>query len=672
MMKEWTAGGIRFGIADRIDACDKTTGEVISTILEDRMFCRVCAERKTDAPYNGGQDYIDPERGITYRLDIENYERLMAVYQHKNWWVRPSFPETLVGVPKKTQLLLIGKDDYTVALMAVTGDALRSDIEGNENGSICVRVSSNQFGCKRAETLSLVAAWGTDPYQAIAKAAELAAEQLGRPEILRRNKVYPGIFEKLGWCSWDAFYQQVNEEGIFEKMDELHEKAIPEGWILIDDGWSDADYRWQKLSGLDASEDKFPKGLAHCVHTIHGKYGIPHVGVWHALMGYWNGIEKDSAADRAFAGMTLELPEGRIMPAPDKGKAFAFFDTWHSYLRNHCGIDFVKVDGQSASSLFLRGRDSFGHGSRTLQAGLGASASMHFNGNIINCMGMAPEDMWNRSTAALIRTSDDFVPDVPHGFREHAIQNGFNSLWSGSFYYGDWDMFFSNHPEARQNSVLRAVSGGPVYNSDKVGMTDPSTILPLILADGTVIRCDEVGVPTMDCLYTDPVKDGTILKLFNRIGDSYVIAAFNIAACEKEMQGTVSTADIPGLRGREWILYDQANRSVFELSDGNEAPIHMEAGGASVYLLLPKKSIVPVGIAEKYISCGCQEVFFDNNSRMLIRTKDAGTFIFAGTPETVLVNGEIIEPEKIGACLYAIEDCREGDIIEILCKQYKS
>ena len=68
----------------------------------------------------------------------------------------------------------------------------------------------------------------------------------------------------------------------------------------------------------------------------------------------------------------------------------------------------------------------------------------------------------------------------PMASREHAIQNGYNSLLQGQFF---WETGICSGVITRknwQNSILRAVSGGPVYTSDKVGRTDGKFIMPLL------------------------------------------------------------------------------------------------------------------------------------------------------------------------------------------------
>lgn len=618
------------------------------------LACRVAVKEQGDLkavwlsgkttpaqPLFGPQTYLDPRRGASFTIGVRGAEKLLAIYQHKDWWLRPAFPAQTAQIPERTQLVLMKGGERYLALLAVCGREYRTDLEGAKEG-IRVTVSSNCAGKNEIDDISLVCAFGKDPYECCHNAAGYALALLGRPSMLRDRRRYPAMFEKLGWCTWDAFYQKVSRQGILEKLEEFKKKRVPVGWVLIDDGWLDADYETQVLKGPDAAADKFPEGLSECVRRMKEEYGIAHVGVWHAVMGYWNGLAPESEAGRLLRSGSCVLPDGRNIPAADEGKAFRFYDTWHRYLRNICGIDFVKVDGQSAISLFYEGRKEYGKASAAVQTGLNASAALHFDNNIINCMGMAPEDMWNRPSSAIARSSDDFVPRVPHGFWEHALQNGYNSLLQGQFFWGDWDMFWSSHTENRQNAVLRAVSGGPVYISDPVGETDPEVILPLIRADGTVIRCDSVGMPTLDCLFENAASGpgGKVLKLFNHYGENYVVAAFSMGE-EKSVRAGIRLSDLPGTGGGRWIVYDQRKQEAAFLAEDKEFAFELGENDAGLFLLMPAKDFVPVGILEKLI-CPGGILFYRELLTRKILSLDEGEragFVSAKRPERVLIDG---------------------------------
>lgn len=626
------------------------------------------AYKEPSKPLFGQQNFFRHRESVAIGLRALEADSCLAIYQHKDWWVRPAFADSLGNVPERTQLLLTRKGaDYTVVL-AVCGEQCRSDIRGRDDGLI-ITVSINAVGYNAIKDISFVVATGTDPYRVCEDAVKAALTATGRETMYRTRRVYPELFEYFGWCSWDAFYHKVNAAGIREKLEELTQKQIPVKWVLIDDGWLDADYEKQVLRGLDADREKFPEGLGSFTADIKERYQLDAVGVWHAVMGYWNGLEAGSPAADELASGSRQLPDGRIIPEAEESAAFSFYSKWHSYLRNRCGIDFVKVDGQSAVSIFYEGRESYGAASRAVQSGLGASAALHFNNRIINCMGMAGEDMWNRPSSAISRSSDDFVPEVPHGFREHAIQNSYNSLLQGQFFYGDWDMFWSSHVENRQNSMLRAVSGGPVYTSDAVGETDAAYIMPLILEDGRVNRCEGIGVPTVDCLFMNPVDTTAPLKIFNHYGESYVIAAMNINGENKACQGELHLGDIPALEGSDWYVYDYRQESVSLLTGQSAVPFSLEANDANLFVLVKKEAaITPLGLVDKYVSTAGIEERIPCKRGELILLKQGGCFGFVSEKpvEEVLCNGEIIEPEmrENGLCLLQVPGM-EKPMVEI-------
>lgn len=596
----------------------------VEWIEKDEVIIKFQAEKKRKEPLFGQQEYIDGLKGISYQLLLPKAENYTALYQHKPWWIRPSFVCEPKDIPEQTQLLLFKIKNYYFVILALCDKECKSKVQGMDAG-VRITCSSNQMNRMEISDYSLVITAGIDPYKCCEKAVKRALLSMGKSSMFRRERTYPEMFEYFGWCSWDAFYHQVSHNKIIEKMDELKEKEIPVKWVLIDDGWLNADYEKQLLKDFDADPVKFPKGLKECVITLKDKYDIKSVGVWHAIMGYWNGIEGGSQADIKLSGTTRKLPDNRIVPDAHAGNAFLFYDRLHEYLQNSCGIDFIKVDGQSSISLFYTGLSSYGKASGEIQKGLNASAGIHFKHCMINCMGMGSEDMFNRVGSSIARSSDDFVPEVLHGFREHAIQNAYNSLLQGQFFWNDWDMFWSSHEESWQNSILRAVSGGPVYVSDGLGKTDASQILPLICKDGKIIRCQDIGIPTTDCLFHNPVNTIYPLKIFNRYEENYVITALNINQDEKLCEGNIKIEDIPTLKGRDWLVYHWKEQKLSQLTKEKNIDFNLLPNDGELFLLIPKEGEHPViGIIEKYIGIACVKQLADSDKRTTLWTKEKG------------------------------------------------
>ena len=653
-----------------------TAGELQETAAEDTVLITVRAEKETREPCFGPQAYFDPREGFLYHMELPETERFLAVYQHKDWWVRPAFFSDIKALPDRTQLLLFQNEGTYFAILSVCGENCRTDLCGGEShegdhswseNRLAVRMASNAGNRNRMEDLSLVLAGGTDPYLCCERAVKAALDRLGRASMFRKNRRFPEKLDSFGWCTWDAFYHKVSHDGVMKKMREFQTKQLPVKWVLIDDGWLDADYDKKVLFDLDADKGRFPEGLKGCVKELKEIWKVDSVGVWHAVMGYWNGLASGSPAARKLEMGSRRVPDGRILPEPDAGKAFTFFETWHEYLKNRCGIDFVKVDGQSTVSLAYEGLETYGHASREIQKGLNASAALHFDNCIINCMGMASEDMWNRPSSAIARSSDDFVPEVLHGFREHAVQNSYNSLLQGQFFWGDWDMFFSSHEENWQNSILRAVSGGPVYVSDRVGETDPDFIRPLITGAGRVIRCEDVGMPTTDCLFENPADTLRPLKIFNRYGENYVIGAFHICGKEEICQGKLDKTDIPALSGRNWLVYDYEARTVCRLGVA-WLNVMLPEGEEDLFLLCPNcgRSRI-IGVLEKYISCGVLQILREEECRMTALVCEAGTIGFEADqrPDRVRIDGRECEAVCRGGLLWTVP-CEKVDcLVEI-------
>lgn len=197
------------------------------------------------------------------------------------------------------------------------------------------------------------------------------------------------------------------------------------------------------------------------------------------------------------------------------------------------GVDFVKIDTQGTARGKLIERDDFLKDCIELHLSVESAAEKYFGANVINCMGMSNLDLSFRPYSVLARNSDDFYPNRENGFKIHIMQNLFNSVFHRNLFWCDFDMWWTSHFNAKQSSVLRAVSGGPIYISDKVGETSCEYVFPLIDENGNVLKCADSAVPTEDCLFSD--GSNGVLKAYNTLGDEGVVAVFNLADENQEI-----------------------------------------------------------------------------------------------------------------------------------------
>ena len=328
------------------------------------------------------------------------------------------------------------------------------------------------------------------PCDAVAQTFRAAHDSGKITVLLRDERPLPEPFRYFGWCSWNAFYHDVSDAGMTEKLAEFREMRLLVRWVLIDDGWSPD--RDERLTGFGAVPEKFPNGLREFTARAKSEFGISWVGVWHAFFGYWCGVAPDSPLADRFRAHLVETNSGFLCPGSTEDDVFAIFDAWHGALEQE-GIDFVKIDGQGSLKDFLHGERPAVPAAAVMHRGIERSVARHFDNRVINCMGVTQENMFARPQTALTRNSDDFFPDLPDSFRAHLMQNAYTGVFQRNLYACDWDMWWSSHHSAVRSAVQRAVSGDLVYVSDKIGATDAAQIRPLIEDDGRVLMGDERG-----------------------------------------------------------------------------------------------------------------------------------------------------------------------------------
>lgn len=602
--------------------------------------------------YDGAEPLdMDEGAGITLRWE-EAPVAFMADYRHSEYWCRPAFGSELKQIPDETQgLLLRHGDGRFTAVLPVVSETYKCVLRGEEDGTLTARLFSWYEGLTSCRGLALALKTGENPYALLRDCCREALKALNNGCAPREERQYPEVFEYLGWCSWDALQIRVDEAGLLEKCREFQQKGIPVRWAIIDDMWAEvhsfygAKYdsfdqmvelmHQSPLYEFEGDPKRFPHKLAGCIERMKA-FGLK-VGVWHPTTGYWFGIDPEGPLFQRLKDCLIQAPDGRWVHSPELGKAFSYYHELHQFLKKS-GADFLKIDNQSMSRRFFRGVMPVGQAARNLHTALEASCGTYFGNRLINCMGMGSEDLWNRPFSAVSRCSDDFLPDNRPWFTKHILQCSYNSLIQGQFLWCDWDMWWTNDRQAVKNSVLRAVSGGPVYVSDKIGDSRPEVLWPLMLADGRILRADRPAVPTVDCLTENPETSGRLFKLQSRCGSCGVIAAFNLDAENRPVTGHISPAQAEGLDEEEYVIYEHFTRAFRIVKREERLPVELPTqDDFALYVIVPyRNGFAPIGLCGKFLS----PKTIASADGETVRLKEGGTFAFVKDGRLVLEERE--------------------------------
>ena len=565
-------------------------------------------------------------------------EKITAMYLFNPWWTRPAFVERFQDIPERTQIAFFKYENKAACFIPMVGSQFKTYMVGGSETELCLEMTAYFGGQSQVdEPLYLLSEAAT-----VAEAVHKAFVWLAKTKdiCLREKRRVPEMFHYLGWCSWDAFYTDVTEDKFRMKADELIEKQVPVKWMLVDDGWFPAQDKM--LYDFFPDRNKFPNGFKGMTDDIRDKSDIRWFGIWHALGGYWDGISPESDLVSREDSNLYHAANGRIVPSPKTGAGF--YNDWYKILKQE-GIDFVKVDGQSATPFYFENCMPVSEAARGMNQAL-ESGAYRMDGAIINCMGMAMENILARPVSAISRNSDDFVPAKENGFAEHLLQNAYNAVYHNELYCCDWDMFWTEHEDCVKHSLLRAVSGGPVYFSDKIGKTNLEVLKPLVYENGRILMMDRSAKPTEDCIFSDPMKNG-VLKLHNvaswgEHGKGGGIAVYNLTG-HRQLY-TFKPTDISDIEAADayWV-YDYFGKKAFALNQDENYEGILEQDGFAWFVILPKNKIAScLGLLNKYAGFMAVESIWEKDDMQTVVVRESGLlgWVCEREPGRVMVNSD--------------------------------
>lgn len=495
--------------------------------------------------------------------------RFLSLFRFKLWWMAQRMGDNGRDIPLETQFLLVetkegshlesdGGDEenqivYTVFLPLVEG-SFRACLQGNAQDELELCIESGDADTKGSSfTHSLFVHAGTDPFLTITEAIRSVKHHL-KTFRQRHEKKVPGILDYFGWCTWDAFYQEVTQEGVEAGLESLAAGGTPPKFVIIDDGWQSVGGDPQdendgggekkesllRLTGIREnakfqSKEDPAAGIKSIVNSAKQKHGLKYVYVWHAITGYWGGV-RPGVKEMEEYGSLLKYPmvskgvveneptwKNDIMAVQGLGlvnpkNVYRFYNELHSYLAS-AGIDGVKVDVQCILETLGAGFGGRVELTRQYHQALDASVAGNFPDNgCIACMSHNTDAFYCSKQTAVGRASDDFFPKDPMSHTIHIAAVAYNSVFLGEFMLPDWDMFHSLHPAGEYHGSARAISGGPIYVryvNNLINLLISLVFIVIKLCCLTCLVClssDAPGKHNFELLKKLVLPDGSILR----------------------------------------------------------------------------------------------------------------------------------------------------------------
>ncbi|KAJ2776696.1 hypothetical protein GGI15_004766, partial [Coemansia interrupta] len=432
---------------------------------------------------------------------IANVERYLAYVRKDPFWIIPCYGGHNLETNGMDIVLILAElsTGAYVSLMPLTHNPsvdCTPVLRSSNTGVLSVHTSQ----AVPLHAIRIAATINTRPYEAVRELFSRVQQSLPSrhpasiPKIPHKPAALHAVAldTHLGYCTWNTFYQQVSHSKIVSAIRDICQIGISSGqpqpaWVVIDDGWQSVNRYdgFGQLGDMHANNEKFPGQFNQTVSELK-ELGISRVGVWHALWGYWGGIDPDGPLAQRYP---VERCHRKWSPVADECDVWliaraaiaSFYDEFYGWLQSE-GVSFVKVDYQAAfETLEGYGEEiSISAMYSAYMDAMESAALRHFGpGSVIYCMAQSPQLIARALQSSkqeqpeypplqrsLIRNSDDYFPDVPSSHSWHIQCNLANSVWSrclGRHFVADWDMFKPGKQESGMHAASRMLSGGPVY-----------------------------------------------------------------------------------------------------------------------------------------------------------------------------------------------------------------
>lgn len=533
--------------------------------------------------------------------DFIKGKRFSACYRPSSCWMKTEFFDRLDKLPSETQYLLAETDEGYTLYFALCDDTTRASFF-SENGKVYCRVETGDKDVPLGKFRYAYAYACENPYEGMEKAYEAMQEAIGT-FTLKRDKKLPAMIDYFGFCTYNAFYSDITHDKILGVEKAFAEQGQTIGFLIADEGWMTA--KDSKLSAFYVDERKFPNGLKAIVETCKKDFGLKYFICWHTYDGYWKGLDAESFPQYEIEYETFNIPKRLQTPANATGFAATVGDDFYpmniAYQPNGIcqrdidvayadfykalkdqGVSGTKIDAITWVEAFAEGKGGRVKAMKKLLGAIEKASNEQFGGNHINCSSCSNDFFMSLGSGSLTRTSCDYMPDDPSTHNAHVRDNAFVSFWVDPIVVADWDMFQSGDEWSEFHATARAISGGPIYCTDKPENANFALLKKLATSDGRVNRCLRNAMPTRACLFGTP--KGEPFRVCNRTKHAYVLGAFGNSESGKEFDIALTEAE--GLTAGRYAVYSSKRGFIGVKTEKDTIPCALQQKDAELFTLV--------------------------------------------------------------------------------------
>ncbi|KAK6160967.1 hypothetical protein DH2020_004348 [Rehmannia glutinosa] len=338
-------------------------------------------------------------------------------------------------------------------------------------------------------------------------------------------------------------FDQEKHDKMFKEMIELEKtkKALKEAneddYISLPEG--------NVIEYLREEDGVERGGLKALISDLKKQFtNLEDVYVWHALCGAWGGVRPGTThlkteitpakmadgLEKTMYDLAVVMVEKGGIGLVDPKQAEDLYEAMHSYLAD-AGVTGVKVDVIHTLEYVCEDHGGRVELAKAYYDGLTKSLRKNFNGSgLIASMEQCNDFFFlatNQISMGRVMTSGSRTQMATRW--EFIGYKGFS--WSTAVITACGRANSFNLIGICSNQIIFVLSSMlvhelsvvDVYVSDKVGRHNFDLLRKLVLPDGTILRCQHYALPTRDCLFENPLFDGTtLLKLWNLNKNSHI------------------------------------------------------------------------------------------------------------------------------------------------------